>query len=168
MATMRTIIKTTLGGVSGNFTETIDVEGDGYAYHDPEVPAAKTGTLTTRTDDNTGTFTMTTGHGFTTSMKIDVFWSGGQRRDMTATVTGDSVVLDGGTGDVLPIATTSITAQNPTIVEVTIDGADCIGLAVATPKKGFVVFYDDAGTPAVITPAIYSISGTSGRRDVVG
>lgn len=108
----------------------------------PTVPAAKTGTLTTRTDNDTGTFTMTTGHGFLTNDKIDVFWTGGSRRTMTATVTGDSVVLDGGTGDVLPSATTAITAMKPTSVPMVLTGDNVDALAVACPTavSGWVVF----------------------------
>lgn len=77
------------------------------------VPAAKIGSLTTRSSDTAGTLTMNSGHGFVTGDVIDVFWSGGSIRGMTATVTGDSVAVTGGTGDALPAASTAITAMLP-------------------------------------------------------
>lgn len=64
--------------------------------------AAQTGTLTTRTDDDTGVATLSTGHGITTGMVVDVYWSGGVRYGMDATVSVNAVTVDGGAGDVLP------------------------------------------------------------------
>lgn len=119
------------------------VSGTNVERATPSVAAAKTGTLTTRTDDNTGTFTMTTGHGFVTSDVVDVFWLGGSRRGMTATVTGDSAVLDGGSGDVLPIATTAITAMEPTTVTMAADTTSTGVVVVAQcAVNGFVVFFN--------------------------
>ncbi len=119
------------------------VTANGVERRTPTLAAAKVGTLTTRTDDNTGTFTMVTGHGFITSDVVDVFWSGGSRRGMTATVTGDSAVLDGGSGDVLPIATTGITAMEPTEEAFAADAtATGVCVVAACPVNGYVVFRD--------------------------
>ena len=141
------------------FSQTADVTADSSIRTAPTVAAAKAGTLTTRTDNNTGTFTMASGHGFLTNDKIDVFWSGGQRRGMTATVTGDSVVLDGGTGDNLPVATTAITAMKPHEENFALDGDDLAGLTVFSPVPAFVVFVD--GSDAVIGDPI-TLTGTGG------
>lgn len=80
----------------------------------PAVAAADTGTLDTRTDDDTGTVGLASGHTIVTSDVCDVYWDGGVRYGMTATVTGDDAALDGGAGDVLPIATTSCTVVKQT------------------------------------------------------
>lgn len=141
-------------------SEVLTLTGAAFERASPSVAVAKTGTLTTRTDDNTGTFTMTTGHGFSTAEEIDVFWSGGQRRKMTATVTGDSVVLDGGSGDVLPIATTAITAMKPVTVSFVVTGNVVWQLGVSSPVPGFIVFVDDAA--AEIAAATYTITPTGG------
>lgn len=150
-----------------SYQETISAEGDSIERASPSIPVAKIGTLTTRTDNNTGTFTMASGHGFSTGNKIDVFWSGGSRRAMDATVTGDSVVLDGGSGDNLPIATTAITAMRP--VEVVFDIADgdtVVSVAVYSPKAGYVVFVDDG--PADISAATYQLDAAEGKGWVSG
>ncbi len=75
----------------------------------PAILAAQTGTLDTRTDDDTGVAGLATGHGITTADVVDVYWSGGVRYGMDATVSGDDVTIDGGAGDALPVATTAVT-----------------------------------------------------------
>ena len=68
----------------------------------------KSGSLTTRTDDNTGTLTMAGGHGITTGQSIIVLWDGGSRTVSAGTVAGNSVAIDGGAGQVLPDAATDV------------------------------------------------------------
>lgn len=155
--TMTTTKTASIG--SDSFVQRYTDTGNSQDGAFPTVPAAKTGTLTTRTDDDTGTCTMASGHGFSTSDKIDLFWAGGSRRAMDATVTGDSVVLDGGSGDNLPIATTAITAMKPVEVLLDLTGDDVVALAVNAPQGGYVVFVDDA--PADISAATYRLSTTS-------
>lgn len=93
--------------------------------------AAKSGTLTTRTTDTTGTLTMATGHGLTTGQIISIFWSGGVQRSVTVgTVSVDSVPISLGVGDVLPIATTAITAVVQKAVTLSVDGDNMKILAV--------------------------------------
>ncbi len=105
--------------------------------------AAKTGTLTTRTDDNTGTLTMSASHGITTGARLDLYWTGGSRRGMTVgTVSVNSVPIDGGSGDVLPSAAASITAQVPTEQAVVVTGDDIIALAARLPLGGTIVYAD--------------------------
>ena len=127
------------------YVRTSSVSGTNVERATPSVPAAKPGVLTTRTDNDTGTFTMDAGHGFSTSDAVDVFWAGGSRRAMTATVTGNSVVLDGGSGDTLPAAATAVTAMKPVEVAFGVD-ATATGVAVvaACPVSGWVVFRDAA------------------------
>lgn len=142
------------------YENTLSLSGDSVERATPTVPAAKSGTLTTRTDANTGTFTMSSGHGFTTGNKVDVFWAGGQRRAMDATVTGDSVVLDGGAGDDLPALNTAVTAMVPVDVPFVVDGDDVIALAAHSPVPGYVVWFDDENTPAAIPAATFVVDRT--------
>ena len=100
--------------------------------------AAKAGVLTTRTDDNTGTLTMTTGHGITTGQIVDIFWSGGVQRTVTVgTVSVDSVPFDLGIGDNLPIAMTAVTVCVQKAINLAIDGdnADFVAVILETVDK---------------------------------
>lgn len=140
--------------------QTFTASGDGREQAKPTVPAAKGGTLTTRTDNDTGTFTMENGHGFITSDKIDVFWAAGKRRNMTATVTGNSVVLDGGTGDNLPAATTAIRAMKPYQVDYTVAGDDVVGIQAKSPVAGYIVVVEDDEGP--VDGKTFDFLGNSG------
>jgi hypothetical protein len=82
------------------------------------LPAASTGTLTTRTDDNTGVVTAASGHGIVTSDTVCVFWTDTNgdlqyRSGMTATVATNAITVGGGDGttgiSVLPAASTAVT-----------------------------------------------------------
>lgn len=107
------------------------------------VPAAKSGTLTTRTDANTGTLTMSSGHGITTGAKISLFWSGGQRRNVTVgTVATNSVPIDLGDGDDLPAASTAITAMVPTELAFPVVGDNITALGATCATQGVVQFMD--------------------------
>lgn len=138
------------------FTNVLEVEGDSLESTSPSVAAAKSGSLTTRTDDDTGVVAFNSGHGFVTNNVIDLFWSGGNRRAMTATVSGDDVTLDGGSGDVLPAVNTSVTGMVPTEVPFVVEGNTVIGLAASCSVPGYVVFVDDAA--AEINTAIYEVT----------
>lgn len=116
---------------------------------EPSVPAAKAGTLTTRTDDNTGVLTMSAGHGFTDAVVIDLFWDGGSRRGLTVgTVATNSVPIDGGSGDVLPADETVITAMVPVERDLAFVGTDVVAVGVYCPVSGWVTFLD--GSDAVV------------------
>lgn len=99
---------------------------------------AKAGTLSTRTDNNTGTLTLESGHGITDGQIIDVYWSGGVQRTVTVgTVSGTSVPIDGGIGDNLPTAATAITACVQKAINLAIDGdnADIVAVILETNDK---------------------------------
>lgn len=112
---------------------------------------AKPGTLTTRTDDDTGTVTMTGGHGLSTG-RMDVYWATGSRYGMTGTVTVNSIAIDGGAGDNLPIATTALTLIAPTSEPVTLTGDNCVSLGVNCPAGGRVVFADASNATIFAVP----------------
>lgn len=82
------------------------------AHVQPFVNKALSAQLTTRTDDNTGVATALTGHGIENSDVVDVYWLGGCRLGMAATVATNAVTLDGGSGDALPIQDTAVILVN--------------------------------------------------------
>ena len=109
--------------------------------------AAKTGTLTTRTDDNTGELTMSASHGITTGARLDVYWTVGGvfgcRRGMTVgTVATNAVPIDGGTGDVLPAAASAVVAMVPVEYELKFTGNLLQGLAMNSTVNGSIVIAD--------------------------
>jgi len=112
--------------------------GSGSIGIEETLPAAKAGTLSTRTDDNTGVLTLSSGHGITDGQIVDVYWSGGVRYGMTVgTVAGTSVPIDLGAGDNLPLVTTAITDVVHTSINVSIDGhnAKIVAIEIATNDK---------------------------------
>jgi hypothetical protein len=105
-----------------------------------DIPAAKVGTLTTRTDDDTGELTMASGHGITTGAKLNVYWASGKRLGMTVgTVATNAVPIDGGTGDNLPADETSITAIVPVEFPFVATGNDVVGLEAWGATDGEVL-----------------------------
>lgn len=95
------------------------------------LPAGEAGTLTTRTDNTTGTATLGASHGITTGMTVDVFWASGVRYGVTVgTVSGTSVPFSGGSGDNLPSTSTSLVITEQVSVTVQIDGDEAHVIAV--------------------------------------
>ena len=133
-------ISTTLsiGGVS--ISGRTDRTGEGQIGQEVTLPAGKAGTLTTRTDDNTGVATLATGHGIVTSDKVDVFWADGVRYGMTANVTGDAVTVDGGDGDALPVATTPLVVTKEVEINADFDGDDALIVAAMSTKRAHLQF----------------------------
>lgn len=141
MPTSQITISGDVGGAPMNTS--ISRTADGQISHEVQVPAAKTGTLTTRTTDTTGTLTMTTGHGFVTGDKIDLYWTGGRRLNVSCgTVVGDSVPISGGSGDILPTQGTAITAMKQVTVDTDFDGAKLKIIGMTSSARGRVGFYE--------------------------
>lgn len=153
----------TIDGVS--FVTEEDVYADGTQSKgksgDTALAAAKVGQLTTRTDNDTGVITMTTGHGFVTGDRLDVYWAGGSRRGMTATVATDAVTVDGGAGDNLPNNLTAVTASVPAEEEFLVTGDNAQFIAAKSNRLGMVVFTDaaDAEVFAVAAPLADTTGG---------
>ncbi len=67
------------------------------------------GTLTTRTDADTGVITVAEDHGIEADDTTTIYWTDGRRDDMTVTDAGDTTItVDGGSGDDLPAATSAL------------------------------------------------------------
>lgn len=148
------------GSVLGlTFPTKSTVTADGNIGKTPTVAAAKTGTLTTRTDDNTGELTMAASHGITTGARLDLYWDGGSRRGITVgTVATNAVPIDLGAGDNLPIATTVITAMVPTEEDFTVDGDNVTAIAMYSDQAGQIVFCETDDTEV----KAYSVGGAVG------
>lgn len=132
------------------FTTDWTVTGDSPAGSAPNVTPALAATLTTRTDNTSGTLTMGAGgHGITTGAKLDVYWVGGARRNVTVgTVSGNSIPISSGTGDNLPAATTALTVKVPQVEgELNIAGANVTFIAFrATSYRGQFSIQTSGGT----------------------
>lgn len=158
------------GGVS--IQKSLVIAGEGAFPIEVTLPAAKAGTLTTRTDDNTGEATLGSGHGITDGMIVDVYWSGGVRYGMTVgTVAALVVPIDGGAGDNLPTEDAAITLVQQVNINVSIDGdrVQILGIAAeyadpASTAQAHVLFEDSAGDDiaeldlTANTPLIYNIA----------
>jgi hypothetical protein len=159
------------GGVS--IQKPVTRSADGAIAVEATIPAAKSGTLTARTDADTGEATMSASHGITTSDVVDVYWSGGKRLGMTVgTVDGNDVPLDGGSGDDLPSTSTALAVQVRQQVNVAIDGDALVILGVSleytnqsSTERGSASFQksDDTEVEAVSlvanTPQVWDIEG---------
>jgi hypothetical protein len=133
------------------YKQTASVTSNTAVNTQVSVPAAKTGALTTRTNDTSGTLTMDAGHGFTTAAVISLFWAGGSRRNVTVgTVSVNSVPISGGTGDNLPAAATAITAMVAVSEPFAVvgDNIDSLFASADSGVNGWVVF--KTGANAVI------------------
>jgi len=68
------------------------------------------GSLTTRTDNDTGVCTVVeTNHGITVADTVAVWWAAGKRTGMSVSaVSGTAITVDGGSGDNLPSVKTAV------------------------------------------------------------
>jgi hypothetical protein len=136
-------ISGTVAGVT--FSSIIELTADDSVAHEGTLPIAWAGTLSTRTDDNTGTLTMTDAlHDLDTGEHFDIYWATGcQRNCVAGTVSGTSVPFDLGVGDVLPLQTTAITAQTQTVIRQSFTADDLSHLIMACDQRCHVGFFDD-------------------------
>lgn len=146
MSTVNVNNSALIGGVSigGTATRT----GTGQVTVDTTLAAALAGTLSTRTDDDTGVLTVAGGHGLVPSISaapasvVNVFWSGGLRYGMTVTATSDTTVtVDGGSGDNFPVVNTVITVAEQEVIDIAdFDGDGVDVIAVLLAKRGHIDF----------------------------
>lgn len=126
------------------------ISGSGIAEQEVTVPAAKTGSLTTRTSTTVGTITGQSAHGVTTAAKADIYWVNsdgtiGRRYNVTiGTVSGLAIPFSLGSGDDLPpSAPYPVTLMVPVTKDFVVigDNIDAIGLYCVVPATA--VFLDD-------------------------
>lgn len=135
----------TLAGIS--CTSVVTRTESGQISHEVALPAAKAGTLSTRTDNEEGTATLGAGHGIETSDLVDIYWSGGCRRGVTVgTVDGTSVPFGEGenigAGDNLPTQDTAIFMAERVPIDTDFDGDLVEMIAVHSTKRCQVDFED--------------------------
>lgn len=135
------------------FTRTDNIYGAARVVASPvgDVGPAKAGTLTARTDLDTGEMTIV-GHGMTAGQKVDVFWDGGRRYGMTVgTIAGNVVPIDGGAGDDLPALTTDLTAMVPASFDCeNLTGNRVVGIVgIGNGARGFVRLVHTDGSEIV-------------------
>ena len=138
-----------VGDVSIDATVSRDYEGS--ITEQGSLPAGKAGSLSTRTDDNTGVATLGAGHGFQTGDKVDVFWAAGSRYGMSATVSGNDVTIDLGGGDNLPDQGTNLVVTKRVAIAMAFSG-DLLKLIVACCKtKRIRLTFEDAGGSSLLS-----------------
>lgn len=155
-----------------NYVSSTDIDADVVFNVSKEMAAAKTGALTTRTNNTDGTLTMDTGHGITTGARLDLYWDGGSRYGVTVgTVSTNSVPISSGTGDNLPVADTEITAQVPNSETTSITGANVVGILLYSQREGYVVVTQSDNTVIVAqhltAGSIYAWTSSDGTTNPV-
>lgn len=162
----------TLGGTGF----TVNQDGSEYTAEDEidfELGTAWAGTLTTRTDANTGTLTMTDAdHTITTGARLDVYWVDDdgvnycQRGITVGTVSGTSVPIDSGVGDNLPTVNSAITAMVPqlwtgSVVESEIE---CFAAQIIGTELGAQI---SVGASAYTEQVAFLLNGTTWTGDTL-
>lgn len=165
-----------LQGGGASLQSTVSRTGDAAITMETTLTNAQGGSLTTRTDDDTGTITMTSGsHTIATGNVVDVYWSGGVQYGVTVgTVSGTSVPIDLGTGDALPAQDTAVTVVVQTSANLYIDGDNTkiLGVVLTTVDTslrtaGHVQFRDSSNAEiheldlVANVPQIWDIEGGS-------
>jgi hypothetical protein len=140
-----------LQGASLSMQKTVVHESDNPLGYDPEIPAGIAGTLSTRTDNDTGIVTVASGHGVTADDTIDLYSSAGVliRKDMDVTgVTGTTISIDLGTGSNLPTLNDPVIVSKQKTVNTAFDGdalkifGVCLEIPGTHTSKGRVLFED--------------------------
>lgn len=149
-------IAANVGGVSADLV--ISRSADGQIGQNVSLPAGKAGTLSTRTDDDTGEATLSTGHGITTGLVVDVYWEGGVRYNVTVgTVNVNAVPLDGGVGDAFPAEDTAIVVTPQVQIDMTFDGDNVPMVFAHSTQRAHLNFQESDGT--VIAAAEIAAAG---------
>ena len=163
------------GGLS--VTQSIARTGDHPNTYEVTLPVGTAGTLSTRTDDDTGEITAA-GHTLIVGDKVNVFWDGGRRYGMTVSAVVGNVVTVGtgagevGAGDVFPAQATAIVITKQVQINTQIDGdeIEIIGIVAEAPNpsstaKAHIDMQDTGGASieaidlSANQPRVYDIAG---------
>jgi hypothetical protein len=135
MPTAKITSTLSIGGVS--MYSSITRTEEGQIGQEVTLPKATAGTLSTRTDDDTGVVTLASGHGLRVSDVVDVYWDAGIRYGMDVTaVNGDDVSVNLGAGDVLPAQDTAVTVSKQVTVNTDFDGDDMVMIGALAVLPG--------------------------------
>lgn len=144
MPTTSASMSARIGGVS--VSGAVSRTAGGQISQSVSLEAGHAGSLTTRTDNDTGVATLSTGHGIVTSDKVDVFWTGGLRYGMTATVATNAVTVDGGAGDNLPDALTAVVVCKQVVIDTDFAGDDIDLIVAGADRRCHLHFQQNDGT----------------------
>jgi len=140
-------LSSTLQVAGLTITSSVERSAEGVIGQEVSLPAGKAGTLTTRTDDDTGVATLSEGHGIADSDYVDVYWAGGVRYGMDVTsVDGTAVSIDLGSGDNLPTQDSAIVVTARVEIDVDFDGDLVELIGVGSNKRAHVEFQESDGT----------------------
>lgn len=124
----------------------VERSATGHIGQEIPLPAAKVGSLTTRTDDDTGVVTLAASHGIVSTDVVDVYWADGVRYGMTATVSTNEVSVEGGAGDVLPADETAVTLAKQVAIDTDFLGNLVEAIVVSSTLRANLEFRESAAT----------------------
>lgn len=137
--------QTSVLGMSFNSSYNVTAENSTVTVLNKAV--AKNGVLTVRTDLNTGSLTMDSGHGILTGDRLDIFWLDPdgvtrkcQRAVTAGTVATNVVPIDLGVGDDLPLAASAVTVQVATFEDFVVTGNNVVGILISADYPAQVTF----------------------------
>lgn len=119
--------------------------------------AALPAVLTTRTNGTQGVITAEGGHGIE-SGTLDVYFPGGCRYGVTATVDVNAITITGGTGDDLPVATTALSLFVPVSEVFSVPAESAQVILVRSPNGQMVTRFRTA-VPAVALAVVQTSAG---------
>ena len=153
------------GSAAGkSFSGPIRRDGTGETNVEATLAAGTAGTLTTRTDNTTGTVTLPAGHGLTNGT-YDVYWTvapAGVHRGMTAVITSNSMALTLGAGDNLPAAASPVVVCKQTILDFDSDNASLAMVVIMQQGRASVQFQQTGGT-AIKSLDLGKVNGGDGE-----
>ncbi len=141
------------GEVGGSVaTKTILPDGQSQIGIEATLPKGYAGTLSTRTDNDTGVLTLVGEHGFEVNNLLDVYWGAAYRRRMRVTaVTGQLVTVDAGTGTNLPAQGDPIVAAKQVVIHANFNGWLLNKLVIVCPDDEMLLYITNpAGAQLVI------------------
>lgn len=117
-----------------------------------------TGTLSVRSGNSNGQLTLGAGHGVAAGILVDVLWSGGQRLGMLVdSISGNNVVVSGGSGDNLPSQDAAVTCVHFTTVASVFKFHNGDG-ATLSPLVAYRAYYELASCVGTIRAALMQCS----------
>jgi hypothetical protein len=128
-------------GMNSSFSRT----ATGQISHEVTLNAAKTGTLTTRTDNTSGVATLEAGHGISGGNVVDLYWTGGRRYNVNVTsVATNDVTFSGGTGDNLPTQGSALTMTKQQTIDTDFVGNLLVTIGALCVARAHLSFYESA------------------------
>jgi hypothetical protein len=162
-ATARITTTTTIAGAQ--ITSIVERSQESAERLTLDLPASIAGTLTTRTDADTGVLTVPTGHGITTSDTVAVFFAGGVKHNCTVSATtGTTISITSTDGTDLPALNAAIVVGKQSDYELLLTGDNIAVLVIRSVTRCLVDFRTDV--PASVL--LYDIPAGEGREWVVG